>query len=58
MYNVFDGFKQERTMLNFYQNPEIGHEYPKSTEHNPNEKLNDYFVLQKDVNRDDKGPTW
>ena len=58
VYNVFDGFKQERTMLNFYQNPEIGHEYPKSTEHNPNEKLNDYFVLQKDVNRNDKGPTW
>ena len=58
VYTVFDGFEDEKSMLQFYQNPEIGHEYPKSTEHNPNEKLNDYFVVQRDVNRDDEGPLW
>ena len=58
VYTNFDGFEDEKNMLQFYQNPEIGHEYPKSTEHNPNEKLNDYFVVQRDVNRDDEGPIW
>ena len=58
VYNNFDGFEDEKNMLQFYQNPEIGHEYPKSTEHNPNKKLNDYFVVQRDVNRDDEGTLW
>ena len=58
VYNMFEGFKDEQSMLQFYQNPEIAHETPRSTEHNPNKELNDFFVIQREGNRDDKGPIW
>ena len=56
VYDKFDTYHQENLRMKYFQNPDLGHETPISSEHNPDPSITNYFIIQKDVNIDAQGP--
>ena len=56
VYDKFKNFEQESNLIKFFQHPDVGHETPLASEHNPDPSITNYFIIQKNVNIDPEGP--
>ena len=55
VYHKFEGFEQENNFVKYFQNPELSHSTPRSSKHNPDGLLTNYFVIQNNINANTKG---
>ena len=55
IYDKFESFEEENNLIKYFQNPNLGHETPLSSEHNPDPSITNYFIIQKDVNINAQG---
>ena len=55
IYDKFESFEKENDLIKYFQNPDIGHETPLGSEHNPDPSITNYFILQNNVNIDKNG---
>ena len=55
VYHKFEGFEQENNFVKYFQNPELSHSTPRSSKHNPDGLLTNYFVIQNNVNANTTG---
>ncbi len=55
IYDKFESFKNENSFIKYFQNPDLGHETPISSEHNPDPSITNYFIIQNDININAQG---
>jgi len=55
VYHKFEGFEQENNFVKYFQDPQISHSTPRSSKHNPDGLLTNYFVIQNNVNANTTG---
>ncbi len=55
IYDKFETFKNEDGLIKCFQNPDLGHDKPLGSSHNPDPSITNYFIIQKDVNINAQG---